>query len=212
VWLWVYLHRFCPLSSTWRSSQISMSKPGMWIMMRSDIHVKARYVDHDAVRYPCQSQVCWSWCGQISMSKPGMWIMMRSDIHVKAKYEDQDAVRYPCQSQVCGSWCGQISISKPGMFILVQSSDLVLDLVFHGELLFLYVGLSIMCQPLPMDASGKPSPKVWIELGKFLSLMLLGRVAQWLKFRVPRLELRGEGLIPALCTSFWSESARRLGG
>jgi hypothetical protein len=38
------------------------------------------------------------------------------------------------------------------------------------------------------------------------------RVAQWLEFRVPGLEQRGAGLIPALCASFWSESARRPGG
>jgi hypothetical protein len=39
----------------------------------------------------------------------------------------------------------------------------------------------------------------------------MGRVAQWFKFRVPRLEQRGVGSIPALCASFWSESARRPG-
>jgi hypothetical protein len=39
-----------------------------------------------------------------------------------------------------------------------------------------------------------------------------GRVAQWLKLRVPRLVQRGAGSIPTLCASFWSESARRPGG
>jgi hypothetical protein len=40
----------------------------------------------------------------------------------------------------------------------------------------------------------------------------VGRVAQRLQFRVARLAHRGAGSSPALCASFWSESARRPGG
>jgi hypothetical protein len=52
----------------------------------------------------------------------------------------------------------------------------------------------------------------YITLHSDVALETLGRVAQWLKFKLPRLEQRGAGSILGLCVSFWSESARRPGG